>query len=210
MATLTISVGSGKRMLSLLRTSLSLALKEREFNRADREPLFSGIPSELKPARNLLFGLSQQPLFPAPAGLVRWLKFNLVGGIGILVQLATLALLTHVFRWNYLPATALAVEAAVLHNFLWHERFTWADRSSPNFGQCLARLLRFNLTTGTVSIIGNLAFMHLLVGCIGVPPLAANLTSIAACSLLNFVVNDRLVFRKNSSHSSALSQIGRD
>jgi putative flippase GtrA len=143
-------------------------------------------------------------------GFVRWLKFNLVGGLGILVQLATLALLTRALRWNYLPATGLAVEAAVLHNFLWHEHFTWADRSSLNFRQCLARLLRFNLTTGSVSIIGNLAFMHLLVGCIGVPPLAANLTGIAACSLLNFVVNDRLVFRKLSRrpvHHSAANEV---
>src|SRR5207237_8971860 len=58
----------------------------------------------------------------------RWLKFNAVGGIGMLVQLGTLAVLTNGLRVNYLLATALAVEAAVIHNFLWHERFTWADR----------------------------------------------------------------------------------
>src|SRR5436190_21825889 len=28
----------------------------------------------------------------------------------------------------YLLATALAVEGAILHNFVWHERWTWADR----------------------------------------------------------------------------------
>jgi putative flippase GtrA len=202
MRTLTVSAGRAKGMLLLLRTWLSPAWKGRGFLHASREPLFSVVPSELAPARHLLFGLSEQRLFPAPAGLVRWLKFNLVGGLGILVQLATLDLLTRAFRWNYLAATALAVEAAVLHNFLWHERFTWADRISLNFSQCVSRLLRFNLTTGTVSIIGNLAFMQLLVGCIGVPPLPANLTSIAACSLLNFVVNDRFVFRKKAVNNS--------
>ena len=63
---------------------------------------------------------------------VRWLKFNAVGGMGILVQLGALALLKSGLHLDYLPATALAVEVTVLHNFLWHERFTWADRCGEN------------------------------------------------------------------------------
>ena len=47
----------------------------------------------------------------------RWLKFNLVGAIGIGVQLGALGALTAVMHMPYLIATALAVEAAVLHNF---------------------------------------------------------------------------------------------
>ena len=39
----------------------------------------------------------------------RWLKFNLVGAIGILVQLAVLAILNGILELDYLPATALAV-----------------------------------------------------------------------------------------------------
>jgi putative flippase GtrA len=51
------------------------------------------------------------------SGWIRWVKFNAVGGIGILVQLGTLTLLRSGLGVNYLLATALAVEAAVLHNF---------------------------------------------------------------------------------------------
>ena len=65
---------------------------------------------------------------------VRWLKFNLVGGIGIGVRLAALALLVGLLKMNYLWATALAVEAAVLHNFVWHERYTWRDRTRATPG----------------------------------------------------------------------------
>jgi putative flippase GtrA len=54
---------------------------------------------------------------------VRWLKFNAAGGVGINVQLAVLLVLNSGFHMSYLPATAaFAVEMAVLHNFLWHER----------------------------------------------------------------------------------------
>ncbi len=63
----------------------------------------------------------------------RWLKFNLVGGMGIAVQLLMLVVLKTGLHLNYLIATALAVETAVVHNFLWHERFTWADRAGAGF-----------------------------------------------------------------------------
>jgi putative flippase GtrA len=120
----------------------------------------------------------------------RWMRFNLVGAVGIGVQLAMLWLLT-ALGVPYLMATALAVETAVLHNFLWHQRFTWADRSPGP----ASRLLRFNLTTGALSIAGNLVFMRMLVGQAHLPSVIANLIGIAACSLLNFVVSDRWVFR---------------
>ena len=55
----------------------------------------------------------------------RWLKFNLVGFIGIFVQMGMFALLFSAFHLNYIVATALAVETAVLHNFVWHELYTW-------------------------------------------------------------------------------------
>jgi putative flippase GtrA len=66
--------------------------------------------------------------FTRTATLVRWCKFNLVGAVGICVQFGVLFFLKSELHFPYLAATALAVEAAVVHNFFWHERFTWADR----------------------------------------------------------------------------------
>lgn len=121
---------------------------------------------------------------------LRWLKFNAVGAIGICVQLGVLALLTSGLGLNYLLSTALAVEAAVLHNFLWHERFTWSDRCTR---PSLARLIKFNLTTGSFSLVGNVVFTKLLAD-IGCNYLLANAGAIVLCSIINFLLNDRLVF----------------
>jgi putative flippase GtrA len=123
----------------------------------------------------------------------RWLKFNFVGALGIGVQLAVLAALTEL-GFGYLAATALAVEAAVLHNFLWHERMTWRDRAIPLFRPMLGRFLRFQMANGLISLLGNLLLMRLLVGTLHLPVLWANLGAIAACGAVNFVVSDRLVF----------------
>lgn len=125
----------------------------------------------------------------------RWLKFSSVGAIGVGVQLAALTMLAGWLGVNYLVATALAVEAAVLHNFLWHERWTWADRASLNGAEVVRKLLRFNLTTGAVSILGNLFFMRLLVGNLHLHYFYAHLLTIGACSLLNFLASERFVFQ---------------
>jgi putative flippase GtrA len=128
------------------------------------------------------------------ASTIRWLKFNAVGALGIAVQLAVLLGLKTGFHLNYLLATALAVEAAVVHNFLWHERYTWADRVQPSWRKSLPRLLRFNLTTGAVSIAGNLVLMKFLVGLCHLNYMVASAIAIALCSLANFLVSDRVVF----------------
>jgi|SRR5579863_5036361 len=134
-----------------------------------------------------------------PAALIRWCKFNAVGAIGICVQFAVLFFLKSVLHCNYLVATVLAVEAAVVQNFVWHERYTWADRVRadrvrPSWGASLTRFLRFNLTTGAVSLAGNLGMMRLMVGFWHINYLAANGIAIAVCSLANFLVSDGWVF----------------
>jgi putative flippase GtrA len=135
-----------------------------------------------------------------PARAVRWLKFNLVGGMGIAVQLLVLIWLKTGLHFNYLIATALAVETAVIHNFLWHERFTWADR----FGGGWVRFLKFNLTTGLFSIAGNLALMKVLVGLGHVNYLLANAITITACSIVNFLVSDGFVFAERPARNHSM------
>ena len=131
-----------------------------------------------------------------PGLLHRWLKFNTVGAIGIGIQLGALALLRGLLGISYLPATAFAVEAAVLHNFLWHELWTWRDRRVRN-GTVFHRLLRFSLTTGLVSLVTNLLLMRLLVGSLQMQYIIANLLSLAAGSLANFFLSDWFVFSRS-------------
>ncbi len=124
----------------------------------------------------------------------RWVVFNLVGGLGILVQLSVLELLAGILECNYLGATAAAVEAAVLHNFFWHERCTWADRAGGGWAAMLGRLIRFHLSNGLFSLLGNVLLMRLFVGIFAIGYLPANVLAIAVCSVLNFFAGDRLVF----------------
>jgi putative flippase GtrA len=150
--------------------------------------------------------LGRRTAIPRPS-LQRPAKFALVGAIGIVVQIVILEALT-TLGCNYMWATALAVESAVLNNFLWHQRFTWRDRSESGWEQTPARLLRFHLSNGVISILGSLLLMRWFVGSLGMGVLVANLLTVVACSAGNFLASDRWVFLSPSAASEGRENSG--
>ena len=127
--------------------------------------------------------------------MIHFIRFNVVGVLGFALQTTALFVLTHgALHIGYLAATAAAVELAVLNNFVWHQRWTWKDRPSASTGEALSRLVKFNVTNGAVSITGNLVLMSILVGRLGLPIAGANVASVAACSICNFFLADRIAF----------------
>jgi putative flippase GtrA len=124
--------------------------------------------------------------------LVRWGKFNLVGAMGAVVQLGALALLNRLAPGHYLWATAGAIELTLLHNFAWHLRYTWRDRRDGSART--TQLLRFHLSNGLVSMLGNLALMRVLVHGAHVPVVAANAVAILCCSIINFCLGNNWAF----------------
>jgi len=128
-------------------------------------------------------------------------RFALVGLGGLVTQVIVLDLLTRVAALEYRVATVLAVEAAVLHNFVWHERWTW--RVPKGAGSRLTRAVRFHSTTAVLSIVGNVVLMSLFVEVLGWPVLLANLAAVAILGIANFRAADRWVFRECRCETSA-------
>jgi putative flippase GtrA len=135
----------------------------------------------------------------------RLLKFSFVGAIGIGVQLGVLAALT-AMHVNYLLATVIAVECALVHNFLWHRHFTWSDRAGSGMPHVTASFFKFQVSNGFISLAGNLLLMRLLVGHFSLPVLPANLATITACFVANFQASDRWVFFLSSAKISSQIQ----
>ena len=130
-----------------------------------------------------------------PTNVLRFCKYNLVGLMGLAVKFSVLIGLVEAAGCSYLLATALAVEAVVLHNFVWHHRWTWHDRSTGLSGRDIAaRALRFHVSTGIVAITANLLIMRLLVGGFGIHYFAANLAATGFAGLVNFMLSEFLVF----------------
>ncbi len=130
--------------------------------------------------------------------LRRWWRFNLVGVAGFALQLGMLWILARICGVHYLIATALAVEIAVLHNFAWHEAWTWQNLDSVNRWR---RLLRFNLANGFVSIASNVLFTLVLMQWMGLPLLVANTIAVVMMALVNFALAESWVFAKKGTDS---------
>jgi putative flippase GtrA len=118
-----------------------------------------------------------------------FLRFQIVGVIGFAVQLSVLAALD-IAGVPVLVATALAVEAALLHNFAWHERWTWAGALSGTRG---SRLARFHLSNGLISIVGNIVVTGALVQA-GMPLVLASVAAVLTCAVLNYPTASMWVF----------------
>jgi putative flippase GtrA len=146
---------------------------------------------ESDPSRRMSDGSSSS----AGLTLRRSIMFSAVGVLGIGLQLGILWVLAGQFSWHYLAATIVATETAVLHNFVWHTRWTWADRPASALGT-LARLLRFHVTNGVVSIAGSAVVMTVLTGYLRIHFLPANMASILVCAVVNLWLSDTVVFRR--------------
>jgi putative flippase GtrA len=129
--------------------------------------------------------------------MTRWMKFNAVGAMGMGVQLAALAVFNRWMAGHYLVATAAALEVTLLHNFVWHVLYTWRDRRDE--GGVFGPMVRFHLSNGAVSMVGNLVLMRVLVEGAGMPVLASNGAAILVCSVANFFLGDGWVFAKMSA-----------
>ena len=136
--------------------------------------------------------------------LERWARFNVVGIAGTAVQLLALWFLAHALRMQTVAATAAAVEVALLHNFGWHEAWTWRGCAVERRWR---RLLQFHLTSGIVSIASNTVLTWAFLRQPGWHLLTANLAAIVVTSGLNFVLANALVF-EGVDHGHGATRVG--
>src|ERR1700730_15815455 len=116
---------------------------------------------------------------------MRWLKFNTVGVGGAVVQLCALWMLQHFTSMPFILAVTMAVEIAILHNFVWHEAWTWRGTPVADRGR---RLFRFHVANVFVSIVSNIVLTYLYKEVAGLPLVTANFAAILTAALLNFWV----------------------
>lgn len=122
---------------------------------------------------------------------VRALKFALVGVAGAVVNTAALYVL---YRWARLPlplASALAVEIAVVHNYLLNDWWTFAAS-----GPSARRFVKFN-----ISMLGGLAVNVLAVWSlvrVGLHFLPANALGVAAAFTVNFASSSGWVWGRGN------------
>jgi len=120
-------------------------------------------------------------------------KFGFVGLLGVAVNLGLLYLLGITLGLHRGLAWFLAVEGSILHNFAWHEWFTWSDRRQGGWFGLIRDAIAFHLAVAGAALINGLVFVALSL--MGAPLLLAGGTGIAVGTVFNFITADRWVFR---------------
>ena len=133
--------------------------------------------------------------------LWRFLKFCLVGGSGVVVDMTALYFLASPkhsgmpYQW----AKVYAAETALLNNFLWNELWTFRDAalSRPAFHSVLRRIFKFHAICG-VGILWAVGLLWLLHGGVKLNLYSANLLSIGLVTIWNYWLNARFNWRIES------------
>lgn len=131
----------------------------------------------------------------------RPLRFVLVGGVCGALQLGLLALF---LRWDLAPVAAnvAAFLVSAQLNFALSARFTWHDRAAtkrPAFG-LLHRWLAFHGSIAGTAVLNQIVF---ILGHAVVADLVAAGVGIGVAAIVNFVVQDQLVFRGRRGRADA-------
>jgi putative flippase GtrA len=125
----------------------------------------------------------------APAG--RPLRYLAVATLGAAVQAAVVIAAT-VFGCSPVAATVVGIEAAILHNFAWHDRWTWGDRKRRE--PRLLRLVRYNAAMAGTSLVLGAGITWMVVEGFGLGVLPANAVAVGVVALANYMMSDRVLF----------------
>ncbi len=93
-----------------------------------------------------------------PGRGARALRFGMVGLSGVVANLAALHLFAAVLRLPEVASSALAIEASIVWNFLWHDTFTFRDRRGTAGGR-LARLARYHAVSAVSALVQLATFV---------------------------------------------------
>jgi dolichol-phosphate mannosyltransferase len=143
--------------------------------------------------------------------MVRWrfIKFGLVGASGTVINIAVLyaaqeyllrGIADFHVRLNY--SIALAITMATISNFYWNRRLTWRDRTRNTPQPAMLLFFKYVMAAALSIVIQSLLtkwlalYLHYIV---------ANLIAIVLASVVNFVANDKLTFRRHRPETPAPS-----
>lgn len=120
------------------------------------------------------------------------LKFGIVGGSGVVVNMGVLYVLTHYFKINYKISSVFAIELSIITNFLLNNYWTWRAQQGKSFRR---KFVQYHISVGITAILANWLLLIFLTEVVGIYYLISNLIGIAVGMLLNFVLNDLWTFR---------------
>jgi putative flippase GtrA len=146
------------------------------------------------------------------SSVIRFVKFGMVGGSGVVVNVGLLHAFTAFAKMDYRIASIVAIECAVINNFLWNYFWTWKDRKTESKRSFAYMLFKFHLSSGITALVVNWGLLVLLTELLrinyhipGVPNYhISNLIGIGSGAVANFFIGHFWVFSKQPEGDGAV------
>lgn len=125
------------------------------------------------------------------AGLIKFIKYGLVGVLGLVVDMGVFYLLNKKLGVNYVVANITSSSLAIIHNFILNSYFTFKITDNK-----LKRFATFYL----IALIGMAVSSGLLVVFIDglkLDTMVSKLITVFIVAIGQFIFNKKLTFRKN-------------
>jgi dolichol-phosphate mannosyltransferase len=132
----------------------------------------------------------------------RMIKFAIVGGSGIVVNLGIFSIVKYLFSINYaLSDTTLLLsslcgdEISIIYNFILNHKWTFKD--TTNDDHIIIKLLKFHAIT-IISVMINNSILFILYKMLGIPDIVAKFIGILVAFVWNYFFNSRWTWRDDT------------
>jgi len=130
--------------------------------------------------------------------IIRFVKFGIVGGSGLFVNMFLLWFGKEVLNLPLAIASLIAIGISIFTNFLLNNYWTWKDNSTKNKYPFFHRMWRYYVTASLSATI-NYITLIVLSEYVGIYYLIANLIGIGFGIVFNFTLGEFWVFKKKEN-----------
>ncbi|MFX1504269.1 MAG: GtrA family protein [Promethearchaeota archaeon] len=142
-------------------------------------------------------------LFFSKTFIIQGIRFAVVGGIGTLVNLSLLYILTEIYGILYLISEAFAFTVSVIHNYFWNKSFTFEEDIKE---KVVGKGMKFTIIC-IIAMIVNLTVLFILVEFFGIFYLLAEIGAICVAFFVNFFGNRFWTFRHRIKTDNPRKQV---
>ena len=123
-----------------------------------------------------------------------FMKYSLVGVSGVFVNLGLYLFLTRYYEISELVAPLIAIESALISNFILNNFWTFGKRITQS--RIRVKFVKFHLVSGFSALINYSAFLTLFL-VFGLYDILANLIGIGLAAIVNYLINSNWTWKGN-------------
>jgi putative flippase GtrA len=129
--------------------------------------------------------------------LKKFVAFGIVGGLGTVLNTGLLYILSQIWNINYLIASAIATESAIIFNFIGNNYFTF--RNNNKSAKLYKKFLSFQAIS-LFALVGTVFFLWLFVTLFGIKLLLLwNVIAILIMFVVNFALNKAFTWKEREN-----------